>query len=110
MQQAIRPHQDALAALAAEYEARMAGHIEAINAEAERFYDQAEPVLSDIAADLEGEKPDPSDLEWPAGYAADESDAQFFQSERSYVEQIGFYKNHQGKPTSRRRGNGGGAP
>ena len=110
MTETIQPHQDALAELAAEYEARMAEHIEAINVEVERFYDEIEPVLSDITADLEDEKPDPSDLEWSAGYAADESDEQLFQSERSYVEQMGFYKKHQGKPTSRRRGSGGSAP
>jgi hypothetical protein len=110
MQETIRPHQDALAALVADYEARMAEHIEAINSEVEQFYDLAEPVIADIATDLEAEKPDPDDLEWSAGYAADESDEQLFQSERGYVEQIGFYKNHQGKPTSRRRGNGGGTP
>jgi hypothetical protein len=110
MQETIRPHQDALAALVADYEARMAEHIEAINSEVEQFYDLAEPLIADIASDLEAEKPDPDDLEWSAGYAADESDEQLFQSERGYVEQIGFYKNHQGKPTSRRRGNGGGTP
>jgi hypothetical protein len=110
MQETIRPHQDALAALVADYEARMAEHIEAINSEVEQFYDLAEPVIADIATDLEAEKPDPDDLEWLAGYAADESDEQLFQSERGYVEQIGFYKNHKGKPTSRRRGNGGGTP
>src|SRR5262245_8924239 len=39
-------------------------------------------------------------------------DEQLFQSERSYIEQIGFYKGYQGKPTARRRlnGNGGAAP
>jgi hypothetical protein len=89
----------------------MAEHIEAINAEVAQLYGQAEPVLSGIATDLEADKPDPSDLEWPAGYDADEPDEQLFQSERGYVEQIGFYKAHQGKPTSRRSGrNGGGAP
>ena len=80
MQEAIRPHQEAMAALVAEYEAQMAEHIEAINAEVAQFYDQAEPVISDIARDLEDEKPDPDDLEWPAGYDADESDEQLFQA------------------------------
>ena len=108
MQEAIRPHQEAMAALVAEYEGRMAERIEAINAEVAQFYDQAEPVISNIARDLEDEKPDPDDLEWPAGYEADESDEQLFQSERGYVEQMDFYKAHQGKPTSRRtRDNGG---
>ena len=102
MQEAIRPHQEATAPLVAEYEAQMAEHIEAINAEVAQFYDQAEPVISDIARDLEEEKPDPDDLEWPADYDADESDEQLFQSERGYVEQMDFYKAHQGKPTSRR--------
>ena len=110
MQETIRPHQDALAEMAAQYEARMAEHIEAINAAVGQFYDQAEPVIADIATDLEDSKPDPDDLEWPAGYVADEPDEQLFQSERGYVEQMAFYKAHQGKPTSRRRRNGKGAP
>ena len=107
MRETIRPHQDALAELVAEYETRMAEHIEAINAEVEQFYDEIEPVLSDIADDLENAKPDPNEVEWPAGYLADESDQQLFQSERGYVEQIDFFKAHQGKPTSRRGRNGG---
>jgi hypothetical protein len=110
MQETIRPHQDALAEMAAQYEARMAEHIEAINAAVGQFYDQAEPVIADIATDLEDSKPDPDDLEWPAGYVADESDEQLFQSERGYVEQMAFYKAHQGKPTSRRPRGGGRAP
>ena len=107
MQEAIRPHQDALAALVAEYEARMAEHIEAINAEVEQFYDQIEPVHLRHRRRPGDAKPDPNDVEWPAGLPADESDEQLFQSERGYVEQIGFYKAHQGKPTSRRGRNGG---
>ena len=66
MRGTIRPHQDALAELVAEYETRMAEHIEAINAEVEQFYDEIEPVLSDIADDLENAKPDPNEVEWPA--------------------------------------------
>jgi hypothetical protein len=110
MQETIRPHQEALAALVADYEPRMGEHIQAINAAVGQFYSEAEPVIADIAADLADEKPDPDDLEWPAGYLADESDEQLFQSERDYVEQMAFYKAHQGKPTSRRqcRGNGKG--
>ena len=110
MQQTIGPHQEALRGLAEEYEIRMAEHVEAINAEIEQFYDQAEPVFSDITSDLEDKKPDPDDLEWPAGYLADEFDDQLFQSERSYLDQIARYKEHQGKPTARRRKNGGSAP
>ena len=52
IRETIRPHQNALAALVAEYEARMAEHIEAINAEVAQFYDQAEP-LSTSSPDLE---------------------------------------------------------
>jgi hypothetical protein len=108
MQEAIRPHQEEMAALVAEYEAQMAEHIEAINAEVTQFYDQAEPLITDIASDLEDDKPDPDGLDWPAAYDANESDEQLFQSERDYVEQISFYKAHQGKPTSRRSRDGRG--
>ena len=97
MQEAIRPHQEALAALVAEYEARMAEHIEAINAEVAQFYDQAEPVISDIARDLEDEKPDPDDLEWPADYVADESDEQLFQSRARLRRANGFLQGAPGQ-------------
>ena len=54
-------HQEAMEALVAEYEDRMARRIGAINTEVARFYDQAEPVIADIATDLETDKPDPDD-------------------------------------------------
>jgi hypothetical protein len=106
MQETIRPHQDALRALVRDYESRIAGHVEAINGQVAEFYDQAELVISDIAADLEDHKPDPDDIEWPDDYVADESDDQLYQSERDYLAQIARYKRHQGKPLERRRRGG----
>jgi hypothetical protein len=85
----------------------MSERIGIINAEAEAFYSMAAQVIRRIASDLEDEAPDPDDVDWPAGYEADESDDQLFQSDRDYVEQISFYKRHQGKPTGRRGKNGG---
>jgi hypothetical protein len=108
MQQVIRPHQDALRALALDYERRIAEHVEAINSQVEAFYDHAEPVISEIADDLEESKPDPDDIEWPGDPIADESRDQLYQSERGYLEQVARYKRHQGKPIERRRRNGNG--
>jgi hypothetical protein len=94
MRAAIRPHQNALTAIAAEFAERYSGpiaeHIAAINEQVAAFYERASEVWSDIADDLEDRAPDPDAVEWPEPYAADESDEQLFQSERSYVEQIGF--------------------
>jgi hypothetical protein len=110
MQETIRPHQDALRVLAQDYERRIAEHVEAINSEVAGFYDQAEPVISDIASDLEDHAPDPDDVEWPGNCVADESHDQLYQSERDYLEQIARYKRHQGKPVERRRRKNGSAP
>jgi hypothetical protein len=106
MQDAIAPHQSALRALVEEYEARMAEQVEAINDQVAQLYDQAEALWEVIVADLQESKPDPSEVDWPAAYLAEESDDQLFQSERDYVEQVNRYKQHQGKPVARRRRNG----
>jgi hypothetical protein len=107
MQAAIRPHQDALAAIAAEFAERFSGpiaeHIAAINEQVAAFYEQATDVWSDIADDLEDRAPDPDAADWPTPYDADEPDDPLFDSGRSYIEQIDRYKRHQGKPTTRRR-------
>jgi hypothetical protein len=111
MRAAIRPHQDALAEIAAEFAERysesIGEHVGAINEHAAAFYEQATEVWSDITADLEVHAPDPNAVEWPEPYDADESDDPLFDSERGYVEQIDRYKRHQGKPTTRRRRKGG---
>jgi hypothetical protein len=116
MQAAIRPHQDALAAIAAEfaehYSGPIAENIAAINEQVAAFYEQATEVWSDITTDLEDRAPDPDAADWPTPYDADEPDDPLFDSGRSYVEQIDRYKRHQGKPITRRRksnGNDGGA-
>ncbi len=106
MQATIQPHRDALNRLVAEVEARLAEeaaeHVDAINAVTEPFYAQAAELFETINAELASEAPDASDVEWPEGYAADESDEQLFQSERSYLDQIARFKRHQGKPLGRK--------
>jgi hypothetical protein len=102
MTAAISPHQTALTALAAEFEARCAEHIDAINERTGAFYDQADELWAEIASDMEDCAPDLADYDWPTACEADEPDDPLFDSTRDYVTQIDRYKAHQGKPTERR--------
>ena len=51
---------------------------------------------------LAAELPEVGTFPWPKPAEADEDPAPLFDSRRDYVEQIGAYKRHQGKPTARR--------
>src|SRR5262249_13879997 len=87
---------------AARYGESIGEHIDAINERIAEFYEQAGEAWADIVNDLNDRAPDPGEVEWPAPYDAAESDDQLFQSERGYIEQMDFYKAHQGRPTERR--------
>jgi hypothetical protein len=106
MRQTILPHQQALAAIAAEATRRSREHIEAINAEAAAFYERAAELWSEIGEALEERVQDAGEIDWASPDEADEGDDPLFDSARGYVAQIDRYKAHQGKPTTR-RGNGG---
>jgi hypothetical protein len=110
MQDAIAPHREAIAAIAAEAERRGAEHTEAINELVAAFYDHAEDVHAGIAEQLEESAPDLNAVDWPEPGAADETDDPLFDSARDYVTQVDRYKRHLGKPTGRARRNGGGSP
>jgi hypothetical protein len=110
MWETIDPHQEALRVLAEDYETRIAEHVDAINDQVSNFYDLAEPVIAEIASELDDEKPDSDEVDWPEEVVADESDDQLYQSGRDYLEQIDRYKRHQGKPVGRRSRNGRSAP
>jgi hypothetical protein len=63
----------------------------------EDFRGQAERTWDAIHEDLERERPDLSEFKWPSATAGDEFAEPLFDSRRSYDEQLGFYKQHQGK-------------
>jgi hypothetical protein len=107
MRQSIRPHQDALAAIAAEAARRSREHLEAINAEVDAFHDRAEELWNAIAEALTERVPAAEEIAWASPVDADEDMDPLFDSARGYIEQNDRYKEHLGKPTARRaRGNG----
>jgi len=66
--------------------------------------DRAETVWHAIAADLEDQKPDLDERDWPEPEDGDEDFDPLFDSTRDYIEQIDRYKEHQDRPTERRNG------
>jgi hypothetical protein len=68
------------------------------------WHSRAAPIWRAIKAELNAAAPDLSDIDWPTADVGDEDDDPLFDSNRSYVEQMDRYKDHQGKPTSRRGG------
>jgi hypothetical protein len=118
MQAEIAPHQDALAAIAADAAGRSQAHVDAINATVNAFYRQADELKDALEAAIEEQAPDADDYDWVAPEPVeDEDDDPLFDSSRDYVEQCDRYKAHLGKPTTwqgrlgRRLANGdGGAP
>jgi hypothetical protein len=56
-----------------------------------------------IESELRSEAPDLNEIEWPEPDDGDEDEDPLFDSTRDYIEQIDRYKQHQGKPTERRR-------
>lgn len=64
---------------------------------------RAQPVWHAIKEGLNAGAPDIGDFDWPLPEHGDEDDDPLFDSTRGYVEQIDRYKDHQGKPTGRRR-------
>jgi hypothetical protein len=84
----------------------------------ESWNEQAQGVWRSIARNLLDAAPDPDDHAWPEAREPDEDDDPLFDSTRDYVEQMGRYKQYQGKSTThsastmlrrRRKANGGGA-
>jgi hypothetical protein len=109
MQARIEPRQDALAAIAEDAYSQSQEHIEAINAEAEAFYERADELWTRIGEALEERVADADEIEWTSPAEPEETDDPLFDSSRDYVEQVNRYKFHLGKPTGRRgAGNWGG--
>jgi hypothetical protein len=96
----IAGHQGAIAAAIEQCERAIAGQEAAITELQQHWQARAEPVWQRIASGVEEEVPNAAKIEWPV--LADEEEADpLFDSTRDYVEQVGRYKQHQG------RGNGG---
>jgi ribosomal protein S27AE len=68
-----------------------------------KFANKVNKTLNEMRADLEAEAPDPNDADWPEPKEGDEDEAPLYDSTRSYVEQIDFYKKHQGKTIEERK-------
>jgi hypothetical protein len=101
----IKAHQDAIREIMQEIEnqfrARFGEHVDAINGRISAFHERAETLWKSMADALDQATPELDD--WPDADEADESAEQLFQSQRSYLEQIEFYKRHQNKPIARRK-------
>ena len=75
--------------------------LEALNQQAAEMRERMEPTWQAMQDKLRARQPD-VEVERPE-FDADEDDNPLFDSSRSYVEQVGVYKRHQGRPTERRR-------
>jgi hypothetical protein len=90
------------------------GEIQALKADWQRIVadfgawrSRAEPTWQAIADKLEQDQPFIDDVTFDPEFAANEDSDPLYDSTRDYVEQCDRYKRHQGKPTERRRPNGG---
>jgi hypothetical protein len=135
MQADIAPHQDAIAAIAAaaaqqrsailaeagariqtienEANERSQAHVDAINEATAAVYERASELKDEIETELEGQAPAYDDFDWvsPEPVEDEDNEPPLFDSIRDYVDQIGHYKAHQGKPTTwRGRGRRGRRP
>jgi hypothetical protein len=96
-------HRDEIEELESDWTQIASDHEAAI----EEWTDRAETVWDTITEELEEHKPDLSATEWPEPVEGDEDADPLFESSRDYVQQIDRYKQHQGKLTARKNGNGG---
>jgi hypothetical protein len=63
---------------------------------------RAKPVWQAITDTIEQNQPQIDDIDWCPEYTADEDPDPLYDSTRDYLDQIGRYKQHQGKPIARR--------
>jgi hypothetical protein len=77
--------------------------LDEINERIERWRARAETVWQAIGESLQAEAPDIDLVDWPEADEGNEDSDPSFDSTRDYVEQIDRYKDHQDKPTERRK-------
>jgi hypothetical protein len=105
-QEVHQEHSGETAPLLTEYEALQAEYeefVRTLQAKLGELTERAEPVWQAIADDLEELAPDVDELRPNSTWLANEDDDPLFDSTREYVEQVDRFKQHQGKPTERRR-------
>jgi hypothetical protein len=78
-----------------EFEGRYRGRIDDLTG-------RIKALIQGLTDTLDGEKPDPDEIEWPEPEPGDEDDDPLFNPLRAYVEQMDRYKEHQRKPLERR--------
>ena len=86
-----------------EHHARIIAELDRIESDLSGLAEQAGSVFDEIRDDLEDEKPDLGEWDWPAPSEPHEDPDPLFDSRRTYLQQINRYKLHQGKPTEARR-------
>jgi hypothetical protein len=89
-------------AIKSDADERSAEHVEAVNAVAREWYEQAAELQGRIEEAVTEQAPGDHNFEW-ASPEADENLDPLFDSRRDYLTQVDRYKAHQGKPTSRRQ-------
>jgi hypothetical protein len=92
-------HEGEIYALTVDWDAIQERH----EAEIEEWRERAEPVWQAMREKLEAQAPDLDNVIWPEPAEGDEDPDPLFDSTRSYVEQIDRYKQHQDRPTARKR-------
>jgi hypothetical protein len=107
MQAEIEVDQEALTAIAADLAARGQAHVDAINQRVAGFYERAGALWRRIGAALSRRLPAAEDFAWVEPEPPDAETEELFDSTRGYLDQIEIYKERGGRPTGRRRGNGG---
>jgi hypothetical protein len=105
-QTVLARHEDVLGELREEHERLREAHDRVLEDLAD-WSERVEQAFRLIRSDLEDEQPVLSRWEWPEPSRPNEDRNPLFDAHRDYVDQIDRYKDHQGKPTARRKLNGG---
>jgi hypothetical protein len=109
---AIEPYSDEIEELQEQYEdleRRWKEQTNSLAGEHRTIAQRFNSIRRAITESLNAQAPDLDAVDWPEPEEGDEDEDPLFDSNRDYVEQIDRYKQHQGKPTARRRNGGGGA-
>lgn len=100
----IEQRQEAIADAIADAQRIVHEHEAAIEEQLSGFQGHVEPVWERMREDLDAAKP--AEIAWPEIEEAAEPEEPLYDSRRRYLDQMTFYKTHQGKPLGIKRGNG----